>query len=32
MNGQELSSEKGLQKLEIVTILKNIRIQSSSNG
>ncbi len=26
MNGQELSSEKGLQKLKIVTILKNIKI------
>ncbi len=29
MNGQELSSEKGLQKLKIVTILKNIKIYNN---
>ncbi len=30
MNGQELSSEKGLQKLKIITILKNIIIYNNN--
>jgi len=30
MNGQELSSEKGLQKLKIITILKNTTIYNNN--